>query len=130
MAEIQCIRLPELLSEPLSHYTDAVKSGDTLFISGMIATDYAGNIVGKGNTVRQTEQVFKNIQSVLEYTGATFENVVKVVVYVRNINDRKAIDPVRQKYFGTHRPASTLVEISALAHEDALIEIEAVAFLG
>jgi 2-iminobutanoate/2-iminopropanoate deaminase len=130
MADIQCIRLSEVLSEPLSHYTDAVRGGDTLYISGMLATDCAGSIIGKGDTVLQTEQVFKNIQSVLEYAGTTFANVVKVVVYVRDIQDRRAIDPVRQKFFGEHRPASTMVEIRALAHEDALIEIEAVAYLG
>jgi 2-iminobutanoate/2-iminopropanoate deaminase len=130
MTELQCIRLSKLLSEPLSHYTDAVISGDTLYISGMLGTDATGEIVGKGDIVLQTEQVFKNIESILDFAGVTFDRIAKVVVYVRNINDRKAIDPVRQSYFGKHRPASTLIEICALAHQDALIEIEAVAYLG
>jgi len=130
MSGIERIRLPNELSEPISHYTDAVRAGDTLWISGMLPTDAAGNLVGKGDVVEQAEQVFQNIQAVLTHAGLDFSHVVRVTVYLRNVDDRPHINPVRQKYFGASRPASVLVEISRLAMDDALIEIEAVAHAG
>jgi reactive intermediate/imine deaminase len=111
----------------MSHYTDAVLAGGFLWISGMLPTDADGTLVGKGDVLAQTEQVFRNIEAVLTASGLTFAQVVRVTVYLRNVDDRPLINPVRRKYFGESRPASTLVEISRLALDDALIEIEAVA---
>jgi 2-iminobutanoate/2-iminopropanoate deaminase len=74
--------------------------------------------------------VFRNIEAVLQHTGADFSRVVKVVVYLRHVEDRPAVNTVRQRYFGQSRPASTLVEISRLAMEEAMIEVDAVAYLG
>lgn len=127
---IKRIRLADALPEPLSHYTDAVRGGDTLWISGMLAFAANGSIVGGSDVVAQTEQIFQNLGLVLSHCGAGFENVVKVVVYLRDVDARPAINEVRKRYFGDSRPASTLVEVSALAHPEALIEIEAVAHLG
>ena len=127
MTEIERIRLPETIAEPISHYTDAVVAGGFLWISGMLPTDAEGKLVGKGDVVAQTEQVFRNIEAVLSAAGLTFAQVARVTVYLCNVDDRPLINPVRRKYFGDSRPASTLVEISRLALDDALIEIEAVA---
>lgn len=127
MTELERIRLPGTIAEPISHYTDAVLAGGFLWISGMLPTDAEGNLVGKGDVVAQTEQVFRNIEAVLTAAGSTFAQVVKVTVYLRNVDDRPLINPVRRKYFGESRPASTLVEISQLAMDDALIEVETVA---
>lgn len=127
MKELERIRLPGTIAEPMSHYTDAVLAGGFLWISGMLPTDADGNLVGKGDVVAQTEQVFRNIEAVLTAAGLTFAQVARVTVYLRNVDDRPLINPVRRKYFGESRPASTLVEISRLAMDDALIEIEAVA---
>jgi 2-iminobutanoate/2-iminopropanoate deaminase len=127
MKELERIRLPGTIAEPMSHYTDAVLAGGFLWISGMLPTDAEGNLVGKGDVVAQTEQVFRNIEAVLTAAGLTFAQVARVTVYLRNVDDRPLINPVRRKYFGESRPASTLVEISRLAMDDALIEIEAVA---
>jgi 2-iminobutanoate/2-iminopropanoate deaminase len=127
---IQRLRLADQLAEPLSHYTDAVIFGDTLWVSGLLGTDSQGRIVGKGDVVSQTEQVFKNIQAVLEAAGVSFAEVVRVMVYLTDINDRVKINPVRQRYFKESKPVSTLVEISALADPDALVEIEVVAYIG
>lgn len=124
------IRLADALPEPLSHYTDAVRGGDTLWISGMLAFDPNGSIVGGADVVAQTEQVFRNLELVLRHCEAGFENVVKVVVYLMDVSARPAINEVRKRYFGDARPASTLVEVAALAHPEALVEIEAVAHLG
>ena len=127
MTELERIRLPGTIAEPISHYTDAVLAGGFLWISGMLPTDADGNLVGKGDVVAQTEQVFRNIDAVLTAAGLSFAQVVRVTVYLRNVDDRPLINPVRRKYFGESRPASTLVEISRLAMDDALVEIEAVA---
>jgi reactive intermediate/imine deaminase len=127
---IKRIRLADALPEPLSHYADAVRGGDTLWISGMLAFDLDGSIVGGADVVAQTEQVFRNLGLVLTHCGAGFEQVVKVVVYLIDVNARPAINEVRKRHFGDARPASTLVEVSGLAHPDALVEIEAVAHLG
>jgi 2-iminobutanoate/2-iminopropanoate deaminase len=129
MSDIERIRLPDRIAEPISHYTDAVRSGDFLWISGMLPTDEAGTLIGPGDVVAQAEQVFRNIEAVLQHTGADFSRVVKVVVYLRRVEDRPAVNVVRQRCFGESRPASTLVEISRLAMEEAMIEVDAVAYL-
>lgn len=121
------IRLPELLPEPISHYTDALAVDNLVFISGMLPVDAAGNIIGQGDVVRQTEQIFHNIDTLLRSAGATFEDVVKVSLFLLRMGDREAINTVRQRVFGVSRPASTLVEVSALAIPGALLEVETIA---
>jgi 2-iminobutanoate/2-iminopropanoate deaminase len=121
------IRVPEL-AEPISHYTDAVRAGDLLFVSGCVPVDGEGRIV-PGDIVAQTRQVFANIGAVLRAAGADFGDVVKLTVFLVDIDDRPAVNTVRQAIFGDVRPASTLVEISQLAVPGARIEIEAVALV-
>ena len=128
MSRREEIRVPGL-AEPISHYTDAVRAGDLLFVSGVVPVDGDGGLVGGDDVVAQTRQVFANLAAVLAAAGATFADVVKVNVYLTDIADRARINPVRQEIFGDVRPASTLVEVSALAVPGAKIEIEAVALL-
>jgi 2-iminobutanoate/2-iminopropanoate deaminase len=116
----------EGLAEPISHYTDAVAAGGLLFISGLVPIDDEGNLVGE-DVVEQTRQIFRNMALVLKAGGCGFEDVVKVTNFLLNVDDRSAINPVRKEFFGEARPASTLVEVSALAIPGALLEIEAVA---
>jgi 2-iminobutanoate/2-iminopropanoate deaminase len=123
------IRVPGL-AEPISHYTDAVRAGELLFVSGVVPVDGDGRLVRADDVVEQTRQVFANLAAVLAAAGATFADVVKVNVYLTDIADRVRINPVRQEIFGDVRPASTLVEVSALAVPGAKIEIEAVALLA
>ena len=118
------------LPEPISHYTDAVRAGDLLFVSGIVPVDEAGALVGEGDVVEQARQVFRNLGAVLAAAGAGFDDVVKVTVYLTDVDDRARINPVRQEAFGQARPASTLVEVSALAFAGAKLEIEAVAVLS
>jgi 2-iminobutanoate/2-iminopropanoate deaminase len=122
------IRVPGL-ADPISHYTDAVRAGDLLFVSGFVPVDGEGRLVGGDDVVAQTRQVFANLAAVLAAAGATFADVVKVTVYLTDIEDRARINPVRQEIFGDTRPASTLVEVSALATPGAKVEIDAVALL-
>jgi 2-iminobutanoate/2-iminopropanoate deaminase len=117
----------EGLAEPLSHYTDAVKAGGLLFVSGIVPVDAEGKLVGEGDVAEQARQVFRNMELVLRAAGSSFADVVKVTTFLLNIDDRPAINPVRTEFFGEARPASTLVEVSALAVPGALLEIEAVA---
>ena len=114
------------LAPPISHYCDAVRFGDLLFISGLVGVDADGKVVGEGDAARQTRQIFENMRKVLDAAGAGFGDVLKVTVFLKNIEDRARINPVRQEFFGAARPASTLVEISRLVRPDLLVEIEAV----
>lgn len=129
MSQLRRLRLPEQLPEPISHFTDAVVADGWLWISGMIAVDKDGKLVGGDDVVAQTQRVFENIKAALDAAGGGFEDVVKVTMYLLRIGDRAAINTVRRKFFGESRPASTLVEVSALAVNGALVEVEAVARL-
>ncbi len=126
MATRQEIRV-EGAAEPISHYTDAVRFGDLLFVSGAAAFDSNGNVVGKGDVVTQTRVVLQNIRDALQAVGADMGDVLKVTVFLTDIADRAAINPVRKEFFGDAKPASTLFEVSALAVPDMLVEIEAIA---
>jgi len=117
----------EGLAEPISHFTDAVRAGGLLYVSGSVAVDGEGRLVGGDDVVAQTRQVFENMRAILGAGGCSFEDVVKVTVYLTDIDDRPHINPVRQEVFGATRPASTLVEVSRLAVPGAKVEIECVA---
>jgi 2-iminobutanoate/2-iminopropanoate deaminase len=117
------------MSEPVSHFTHVVRAGRLVFVSGCVATDGQGRVVGGSDVVAQARQVHDNIKRCLAAAGATFADVCKVTVFLRNIADREKVNTVRKEYFGAHRPASTLVEISRLVRDDYLIEIEATAVI-
>ena len=117
------------LPEPISHYTDAVRARDTVYVSGLVATDEHGEVVGVGDVVAQARRVFHNLGLVLEAVGGRPADVAKVTVFMRDVDQRPAINPVRQAFFGDHRPASTLVEVSRLVRDDLLLEVEAVVVL-
>jgi reactive intermediate/imine deaminase len=117
------------LAEPISHYTDAVEANGLLFVSGCLAVDADGRLISD-DVVAQTRQVFANIEAVLVAAGAGFADVVKVTVYLLDIDDRPRINAVRQEVFGEARPASTLVEVSRLAVPGARLEIDAIACVG
>jgi reactive intermediate/imine deaminase len=98
-----------------------------LFVSGVVPVDEQGQLVGGDDVVEQARAVFRNLDAVLTAGGATFADVVKVTVFLTDVDDRPRINPVRQQAFGAARPASTLVEVSRLAIDGAKIEVEAVA---
>jgi 2-iminobutanoate/2-iminopropanoate deaminase len=114
------------LAPPISHYCDAVRFGDLLFISGIVGVDAQGRVVGEGDAARQTRQIFENMKKVLDAAGAGFGDVLKVTVFLTDIEDRARINPIRQEFFGNARPASTLVQVAKLVRLDLLVEIEAV----
>ena len=116
---------------PISHYAHAVRAeGPLLFVSGVVPVDEQGSLVGGEDVVEQARAVFRNLGAVLAAAGAGFADVVKVTVFLTDVDDRPLINPVRQEAFGSARPASTLVEISRLAVPGAKIEVEAIAMLS
>jgi 2-iminobutanoate/2-iminopropanoate deaminase len=114
------------LAEPISHYTDAVRYGDLLFVSGVAPLDEHSRLVGDSDVVVQTRQVFLNMKKILEAAGTGFEKVLKVTVFLTDVSDRAKINPVRKEFFGASRPASTLIGVSELAIPGMKVEIEAV----
>jgi 2-iminobutanoate/2-iminopropanoate deaminase len=114
------------LSEPISHYTHAVIQGNLVFVSGCIGVTRDREIAGP-DAATQCDQVLRNLGEILTQAGSSFAEVLKITVYLRDMEDRQRINPVREKHFGDSKPASTLVEISELAHPQALVEIDAIA---
>ena len=127
MAAIERVRVADHTPEPISHYTDGVIADGWIWVSGMLALDASGGLVGGDDVVAQAERVHENVLAVLKRGGASFADVVKVTVYLRRIGDRAAVNTVRRRFFGESRPASTLVEVSAFVIPDALVEMDAVA---
>lgn len=128
MSRREEIRVPGQ-PEPMSHYTDAVRVGDLLFVSGCVPVDAEGRLVGADDVVAQARQAFANVGAVLAAAGSSFADVAKVTIYLTDVDDRPKINPIRKELFGDARPASTLVEVSALAVPGAKIEVEAVALV-
>ena len=127
MSKLERLRLPEQLPQPISHYTDAVIADDWIWISGLLALDKDGVLIGGDDVIAQAERVHENLEAVLRKAGAGFDDVVKVTVYLLRIEDRAAVNTVRRRFFGDSRPASTLVEVSAFVVPGALLEMDAVA---
>lgn len=118
----------ETLPVPISHYTDAVQAGDLVFVSGCTASNQQGS-VDSDDVADQARAALTTIGRILEASGSSFSDIAKVTVYLTDIEDRARINPVRQEFFGSHRPASTLVQVCALAVPGAKVEIEAVAVI-
>ncbi|MGH7777334.1 MAG: RidA family protein [Candidatus Dormibacterales bacterium] len=123
------IRLEGPPGEPPKHYSDAVLAGGWLWVSGMMATGEDGMLVGGDDAGAQAEQVITNLEAALDAGGARLADVVKVTVYLTAMSDRPAVNAVRRRRFGEHRPASVLVQVAALAVPGARLEIDAVALL-
>ena len=122
---------PDTLSKPTG-YTHVIdtRGSRTVYISGQVAFDKDGKLVGLGDMQAQTEQVFKNIEAALASVGATFADVVKVTYFITDMSKIHLIREVRARYFDpNHIPASTAVAISGLVVPELLIEIEAIAVL-
>ncbi len=108
----------------------AMRAGDFVYVSGMIAWDEKRNIVGVGDPRIQTIEVIKCIQACLKATGGDLKDIIKVTFYLTDIRHKAVIWEARKELFGANRPASTLVEVSHLVDPQALLEVDAVAYLG
>ncbi|HMO46484.1 MAG TPA: RidA family protein [Rubrivivax sp.] len=122
---------PAELSQGSCAHVAAVSGGSrTLYVSGQVATDAAGRVVGS-SFAEQAEQVLRNLGLALAAGGAQFHHIVKMNAYVRDLTSDKVktLRAIRQRHFGGHQPASTLVGTPALVHEDLMLEIECVAVI-
>ena len=120
------------LNAPLGVFSQATRveaSGAMVFVSGLTSRDPEGNVIGVGDITKQTETILDHMQVVLQDAGGSLDDVCKVTVYIRDMNDFKAIHEVRRRYFKPPLPASTMVEISRLVSPELLIEIEAIAVI-
>ena len=123
---------PPTLARPMG-YTHVVEASGarTFYISGQVALDDSGNIVGEGDMGAQARQVFENLHTALRSVGASFKDVVKLTYFVVDMSQMQAVREVRNQYIQPeYLPASTAVEVRRLAREEFLLEIEAVAVFG
>lgn len=124
---------PPTLSKPTGYsHATLVTAGRQLHISGQVALNAAGEIVGKGDLAAQADQVYQNLAAALAAAGADMRHVFKIVTYVVDLDPARAADirKVRLRYLAEGEyPASTMVGTTALVHPDFLIEIEAIALL-
>ncbi len=112
-------------------YSQAVTLGNLVFVAGQVPLGADGELVGKDDVQAQTEQVFKNLEAVLNAAGSGLDLVGKVTVFTTNIEYRPIIHEIRSRIFRDigHYPASTLAVITSLAQPEWLVEIEAIALL-
>ena len=121
----QTINPPGMPASPT--ISQAKRVGDLLFVSGQVAFDEAGSLVGQGDFPAQAEQTMQNLQRVLQAGGASLQDVVKVTNFLVDPSDYAAFNEVRRRYFPQDPPASSTVIVKALAAPDLLVEVEAVA---
>jgi enamine deaminase RidA (YjgF/YER057c/UK114 family) len=120
---------PPGLSTPQT-YTHVVKAGTLLFVAGQVAADANGKVVGSTMS-EQLDQVLKNLATALKSQGADFSHIAKITIFVTDIAAFRdpAAAQVRARHFGANRPASTLVQVQALANPAYMVEVEAIAVL-
>ena len=123
---INRILIPDIL-QPVSHYCHVVEAKGIIWVSGLVGMNFDGTI--PDNTKDQFDIAIRDLNTCLEAAGGSSSDVVKVRVFLIDIADRTIINPRRIEYFGTHKPASTLLEISALVDPRMKVEIEAEAVI-
>lgn len=116
-------------ARPVANYKMATRmeGGRLLYVSGQVAWDASGNIVGKGDVGAQARQTFRNLRQVLQAAGGDLGSLMKMTTYITRIEDRPAVAEARGEVFDGEVPASTLIVVKSLFHPDFLVEIEGVA---
>ena len=130
MPTIETFCAPGVFDPPAYSQGIRVSGAQTiLFLSGQVAYTADGGVACRGDFTGQARGAFEAIKALVESQGGSMASVVKITTYVTNINYRVDLAPIREEFFGKKGPASTLVEISSLAHPDWMIEIEAIAVI-
>lgn len=122
---------PPNVPKPAGDYSQGlkVKGGSLVVISGQVAWDAKGNLVGKGDIKAQSRQVFENLKNMLAAAGAGFQDVVKLGIFLVNREDFAAFREVRAQYLAPPFPPTTLLVVKSLAREEWLLEVEAMAVI-
>lgn len=123
---------PPALSTPTgyAHVVEVTGPVKMVYIAGQVAADRDGKVVGADDMEKQAEQVYKNLEAALAAAGAAFKDVVKMNTYVTDVSQAPAVREVRARYLRSTLPASTLVQVAALARPEYMIEVEVIAVLG
>lgn len=116
-------------AKPVANYKMATRmdGGRLLYVSGQVAWDAGGNLVGKGDVRAQARQAFENLRGVLQAAGGDMANLMKITTYITKLENFPAVAEARSSVFQGELPASTLIVVKALFHPDFLVEVEGVA---
>ena len=126
----QRIHTPEVDETAPGLWSNAIRAGDFLFISGQVARNVHGQeIIGKG-AYEQSKYVFMRIKHLVEAAGGSMSDIVKMVVYVTDIKQNTEVWRARKEFFTGDFPTSTLVQVAALGKPEIEVEIETIAYLG
>jgi 2-iminobutanoate/2-iminopropanoate deaminase len=125
------LSVPDVAEVGPGLWSNAIRAGDTLYISGQVARPFEGGstVVGK-DEYEQTRQIFSRIERIIKAAGGTMDNLVKMTIYVVDIKNNAEVWRARREFFSGDFPTSTLVEVRSLAKPEVLVEIEAVAYFG
>jgi 2-iminobutanoate/2-iminopropanoate deaminase len=128
--------IPEGHSKPVGRYSPGVVTSAPMmdarwvFVSGQVAVDARGSLVGSGNAGRQASEVFSRIEQVLAQAGGELRDLVSLVIYLTDIGDFPAVSAVRNQVLGEPAPSSTLVIVSRLVETGCLVEVSGVALIA
>lgn len=125
------LSVPDVAEAAPGLWSNAIRTGDTLYISGQVARAFeaGGGMVG-ADEYTQAKQIFSRIERIVKAAGGSMDSIVKVTIFMVDITKNTEVWRARREFFTGDFPASTLVEVKALAKPDVLVEIEAVAWLG
>ena len=111
-------------------YSQAVQLENWIYVSGQLALDPKGNVVGRDDMRAQSRRVFENIEAILRAAGGGRENIVRITAYLTDMSRYAGYNEARAEFFAGRRPASTTIQVAGLAIPGLLVEVDAVAYIG